>query len=67
MQCHYCKQNFSRDPRHPKYKTKDHIIPRSKGGMTISSNIVYCCRQCNVEKGSISYQDFVKMKAGESK
>lgn len=28
----------------------DHIIPVSKGGTNVSSNLIACCRQCNTEK-----------------
>jgi 5-methylcytosine-specific restriction endonuclease McrA len=29
----------------------DHIIPRSKGGLTVKSNLQVTCRKCNREKG----------------
>jgi len=31
--------------------TKDHVIPKSKGGKTTWENIVTCCKECNTKKG----------------
>lgn len=42
--CAYCHREISKAP------TLDHIIPASKGGLTIESNLVACCQECNVAK-----------------
>lgn len=36
----------------------DHIIPRSKGGPTIESNLQVTCRKCNREKGTSIPDDY---------
>lgn len=42
--CAYCHCEISKAP------TLDHIIPASKGGLTVQSNLVACCQSCNVSK-----------------
>lgn len=42
-QCQYCGST--------KQLTIDHVIPRSKGGKTIWTNLVTACNRCNVFKG----------------
>lgn len=37
--------------------TLDHIVPRSKGGTTVWTNITTACIKCNVRKGSSSLQE----------
>lgn len=32
--------------------TRDHLIPRSKGGLTVPENIVPTCEDCNQKKGN---------------
>lgn len=39
--------------------TVDHIIPKSKGGLDISSNAVPCCKSCNSAKGNKDLVDFL--------
>jgi 5-methylcytosine-specific restriction endonuclease McrA len=44
--CQYCGDTLdARD------LTCDHVVPRSKGGLTEWTNIVACCRPCNRRKG----------------
>lgn len=45
--CHYCKQRFERGSL-----TVDHIVPRSRGGRTVLSNLITACEPCNRKKGS---------------
>ncbi len=47
-QCAYCREPLGRSG------TLDHIVPRSKGGETVRSNLVACCYSCNTRKGSLS-------------
>lgn len=44
--CQYCGKRLE-----PKYLTCDHIIPRSRGGVTEWMNIVTSCIYCNLKKG----------------
>lgn len=30
--------------------TRDHIVPRSKGGTNVHTNLLGCCRACNETK-----------------
>lgn len=45
--CQYCLKEIPFSTA-----TKDHVIPRSKGGKNDSTNIVLACKRCNVAKGS---------------
>ena len=47
FKCQYCGKRFQ-----PKGLTFDHVIPRSKGGRSIWTNIVACCETDNLRKGS---------------
>jgi 5-methylcytosine-specific restriction endonuclease McrA len=44
--CQYCGVSFE-----PRELTYDHVIPRSKGGLTEWTNVVTCCTACNLKKG----------------
>jgi 5-methylcytosine-specific restriction endonuclease McrA len=44
--CQYCGRHF---PAHQ--LSLDHVIPRSRGGMTTWENVVCACLRCNVRKG----------------
>ena len=44
--CQYCGKRASISEL-----TYDHVVPRSKGGMTEWTNIVTCCYLCNRKKG----------------
>ena len=37
--------------------TFDHVVPRSRGGLSSWDNVVSACFKCNNKKGSISYKE----------
>jgi len=43
--CLYCGHQFVREEL-----TRDHIVPQSRSGRNIWSNVVTCCRPCNQRK-----------------
>lgn len=45
--CQYCGENYKTSEL-----TFDHVIPRSKGGRTMWTNIVTACQCCNMTKGN---------------
>jgi len=59
--CHYCKKrvtpdNFVLDHKRP-------LMSLTKEEVKDEGNLVVCCRDCNVEKGSqISYEEFLERK-----
>ncbi|QEY22434.1 HNH endonuclease [Psychrobacillus sp. AK 1817] len=40
--------------------TLDHVIPKSKGGISTFSNCVCCCDKCNNEKGDLLLEEFLR-------
>lgn len=51
--CHYCGKYGD---------TVDHIIPRSKGGMSTPLNCVCACHKCNEKKSNLEKEQFVSNK-----
>jgi 5-methylcytosine-specific restriction endonuclease McrA len=45
--CQYCLK-----PVKFSLATKDHVVPRSRGGINQDSNIVLACKRCNNKKGA---------------
>lgn len=46
--CAYCGKKLTRQNA-----TLDHVIPLSRGGDDSRRNLVWCCKKCNKEKGSL--------------
>lgn len=44
---------------HPLAATKDHVLPRSLGGVSYAWNLVACTRESNGRKGSILLIDYL--------
>lgn len=59
FQCYYCREYLTDLNR-----TKDHVIPKSKGGKLTKDNKVYACRKCNRNKGDLTIEEWIeKLKA----
>ena len=41
--------------------TRDHIVPKSKGGSGDKSNIAYVCRECNQSKADMMLYEWAKI------
>lgn len=48
--CAYCEVEL----KYESQVTRDHLIPMSKGGVSLHINLVWCCQSCNNLKGSSS-------------
>lgn len=46
--CQYCGKLL----KNTKERTIDHVIPKSRGGKTVWTNVVLCCKKCNLKKGN---------------
>lgn len=51
--CHYCKKHCTAKINRPTSRTRDHVIPYSRGGACKLYNMVLACRECNEKRGNI--------------
>jgi 5-methylcytosine-specific restriction endonuclease McrA len=42
----------------------DHVIPISRGGPDVESNLVAACKSCNCSKGNKTIEEWIEMKLG---
>ncbi len=47
--CHYCGKNVGAENL-----TMDHVVPVARGGKSVRSNCVPCCKACNNEKRAMT-------------
>jgi len=52
--CFYCNEFY-----YKKHLTKDHVIPKSRGGTNHKSNLFACCKGCNVLKSNLNLTAFI--------
>ncbi len=59
-QCHYCEERILRPCFSPdKLNGFDHKTPHSRGGVNTISNIIPCCNQCNMQKNTKTYEEYL--------
>lgn len=51
--CHWCGK-----PLTVLTATKDHRVPRCKGGANALTNLLLACKRCNHKRGHMSYEQF---------
>ena len=47
--CYYCQKDISKQD-----VTMDHVVPISRGGKSTRGNLVPCCKDCNLQKRSLT-------------
>ena len=47
--CHYCGKTVGAENL-----TMDHVIPVARGGKSVRSNCVPCCKECNNQKKAVT-------------
>jgi 5-methylcytosine-specific restriction endonuclease McrA len=55
LRCVYCDEDLTNAEVH-----LDHVIPESKGGLTVYSNLQVTCRKCNLSKGVLTESEFTE-------
>lgn len=56
--CWYCGTELGRDLRAPNGRTKDHQIPKSRGGRFLVGNRVLACLACNQRKANRTVEEY---------
>lgn len=51
--CGYCGRTLRQGEM-----TRDHVVPRARGGETKTSNLLCCCRECNQLKADLDLEAF---------
>lgn len=61
--CGYCNCKLNYPSSYPLYDTPslDHKTPRSRGGKNEFENIIICCLRCNIVKGTMFHDTYIKM------
>ena len=54
--CRYCREQFDDFV----LRTKDHVVPLSRGGLNVKENMVYACKDCNGWKADYSLEQWLK-------
>lgn len=55
--CPYCLKSFPLTQA-----TRDHVVPKSRGGSNDPSNIALSCAECNQEKGALTLDEYREWK-----
>ena len=66
--CSYCSQPMSRDNgfNSSRAPSRDHIIPRCRGGKDVLENITLACRGCNEKKGALTGEEYMAWLEGRA-
>lgn len=66
--CHYCDKKLPRPGTKGGRRTQfDHKEAKGLGGSHDLSNLLVCCRPCNLKKGKKSYVEFLRWQVEEAR
>lgn len=43
--------------------TRDHLLPKDRGGKCLPNNQVYCCCDCNIDKARLTLEEYRVVRA----
>jgi 5-methylcytosine-specific restriction endonuclease McrA len=58
--CHYCGNTFA-----PEELSMDHVLPVVRGGKSVKSNCVPCCKACNNDKKYLTPAELIMRELDE--
>lgn len=60
--CEYCKIELKPNQRYPynDASSLDHKLPKTRGGANTFDNIAITCTQCNIIKGTMNTEEYLK-------
>jgi hypothetical protein len=59
--CYYCDKPLDKDAADPNDRpTRDHLLPRSRGGKLEPKNTVAACRRCNCHKDNMTLAEYTR-------
>jgi 5-methylcytosine-specific restriction endonuclease McrA len=58
--CFWCKAKIAR-----RDATRDHVIPKSKGGADSIDNFVLSCQSCNNARGDMDAEEWLRLVMSE--
>ena len=62
--CYYCGMqvhhlSVAARARNPEmHRTRDHKVPKARGGLKSADNIVTACLRCNTDKGTLTVEEY---------
>ncbi len=54
--CFYCGCRCTAEGKHR--ATLDHLLPRSRGGLSVTANLVLACQECNTDKADLTLEEY---------
>ena len=65
--CYYCgRMTTTIDMHSDLAATRDHLVPKSRGGALLPRNLVLACRRCNELRGHSNAEAFKRLMFGEA-
>lgn len=63
--CYYCDKSIYQSVASGIKPEIDHVVPKSKGGLSTIDNLVLSCRRCNQKKKDKDKKEFLKSMKNE--